>query len=174
MPYIAISCHTSCSNHGIISFPPVKLTTLGGQNCFTVAKMSPTRMSNSPFWTLPDLKIEHVVPLLNHNNVTIYSISGTGRPKSSYYGFLCLASLLFSTDDAHEGLILGFLMPCMVISCRKFCSKHGIIGFPQAKLTILGCLHCFSLQLTRVEPCLAVPYWGLNPTLLAPSSLILV
>ena len=174
MPCMAISCHTSCSNHGIIGFPYVKLTILGGQNCFTVAKMSPTRRSNSLFWTLPDLKIEHVVPLLTHNNVAIYTISGNERPKSGSYVFHCLASLLLSTDVAHKGLILGFLMPCIVISCHKFCSKHGIIGFPIVKLTILGCLHCFSLQLTRVEPCLAVPYWALNPTLWAPSSLILV
>ena len=96
-----------------------------------------------PFWTLPDLKIEHVVPLLIQNNAAIALISGTERPKSSSYGFQCLASLLLSTDDAHKGLFLGYPMPCMAILCHTFCSTPSIHPSIHASIhpSIHPCIH---------------------------------
>ena len=39
MPCIAISLHTLCSNHGIISFPIVKLTIPGGHDLVLAPKI---------------------------------------------------------------------------------------------------------------------------------------
>ena len=121
MPCMATSCHTSCSNYGIISFPTVKQRILGDQNCFALAKMTPIRRLTSPFWTLPGLKIEPVVPLLSQNNVAFITMSGTEPSKNGSYGLQCPASLLLFAGDAYNGLLLCGRMPFMPILCHTSC-----------------------------------------------------
>ena len=163
---------TLCSNHGIISFPTVKQRILGDQNCFTLAKMTPIRRLTSPFWTLPEPKLEPVVPFLSQNNAAFIAISGTEPSKSRSYGFQCLASLLLFASDAYNWLFLCGRMPFMPILCHTSCWKHGFIRFPPVKRTLLGGQGCCSLSFARWSFCLVLHVLHLNLILWPPSSVI--
>ena len=142
MPCIAISLHTLCSNHGIISFPIVKLTILGGHDPALAPKIWAHVLQNCILDDTCGQIGDLLGPFLTQFNVAKTSI--------------------FSHTAANEPFFCA-PKPCIAISLHTWCSNTGIISFPTVKLTIPGghdLVLAPKTDLTRRILCPAGPYWG--------------
>ena len=117
MPCIAISLHTLCSNRGIISFPMVKLTILGGHDLVLAPKIWAHVVQNCILDDTCGYIGDLVGPFLTQINVQKQAIPATKRPKSRSYVFQCLALRFHCTHCAQIMQLAQKIWAHVVLNC---------------------------------------------------------